>query len=392
MLEAAGLRFSVRPVDIEEVARPGEEALDFACRMAREKAAAGEGEWVLASDTIVTVDGRPLGKPKDDEDAARILRLLSGREHAVITAWALEGAERRQGHETTHVRFETLSEQAIADYVASGEPRDKAGAYGIQGGAGRFIAGVRGPYDNVVGLPLGQVLPALIDSGAIAPFPSALALRAAGLRARIAAAAQAAERDPSEVTLIGVGKRHPADRLREALAAGVTSLGESYVQELLEKQRSVECADWHFVGRVQRNKAKQLVGRASLIHGVGAARTADALDKAARARGLEVAVLVQVNLAAEESKSGVHPEDLSPLLQHVESLPGLRLRGLMALPPAGSLGAARSWFAQLRTLRDAQPQALPELSMGMSGDFDAAVAEGATLVRVGTALFGPRPV
>jgi septum formation protein len=154
LLTAAGIPFTVSTVDIDETPQSGEAPLDYVRRMAREKAAAVSGDLVLAADTIVVVDGEILGKPNDRADAIRMLRQLSGREHEVITAVCLRGFVH---HEITRVRFTPMSEAEITGYVDSGEPLDKAGAYGIQGIASRYVESIEGSYSNVVGLPVALV-------------------------------------------------------------------------------------------------------------------------------------------------------------------------------------------------------------------------------------------
>jgi septum formation protein len=156
LLEGLGVRFTVRPVDLDESPLPDEDPRDYVLRLAIEKAAARvePGELVLAADTTVVVDGEILGKPQDDEDARRMLRLLAGREHAVLTGIALNGSGKAAEVDETLVRFAPLSEAEIDWYVATGEPRDKAGAYAIQGLGSLFVEGVEGSYSNVVGLPV----------------------------------------------------------------------------------------------------------------------------------------------------------------------------------------------------------------------------------------------
>lgn len=398
MLRGAGLAPAVVPADVDETPYTGEEPAGFAERMAREKAAAvarATGRPALGCDTVVTLDGRILGKPTDDADAAAMLEALAGRTHAVVSAWAIcdPGGLRRAGRSTTAVRFRPATRAELEAYVATGEPLDKAGAYGIQGEGMRLVDDYDGDYLTVVGMPLGDVLDGLLGEGLIAPRPP-LALRAATLRGRIAAGCDACGRDPATVTLVGASKAQPVEALRAAVAAGVVDLGENYVQEWLDKADAVAGARWHFIGRVQRNKAKPIAAQAALVHGVDAARTAEALGRAAAAAGRVLPVLVQVDLAGEPSKGGVAPHGLAALIEAIAGMAGVRCDGLMALPPDEGLAAARSRFAALRALRDAHATAdrpLALLSMGMSGDFDAAVAEGATHVRVGTALFGPRP-
>jgi septum formation protein len=178
LLRAAGITFEVQATDIPEVPLDGEEPRAFAERLAREKAVAvavqRSGDWVLGADTIVVVDGEILGKPRDAEDAAHMLRMLSGRAHEVITAVCLVSPQKERGDgrrdlrsETTRVTFAVLSEEDIAFYVSTGEPMDKAGAYGIQGIAARWIPRIEGDYSNVVGLPVALVWRMLREGGAV---------------------------------------------------------------------------------------------------------------------------------------------------------------------------------------------------------------------------------
>ncbi len=397
-IEGAGLVAAVRPAEVDETPGTGEGPVDFARRMALEKATAvaasgPEAPWVLASDTVVVAEGAILGKPTGPADACAMLRRLSGRGHRVVTAWALVGpGATRVGHSATGVRFRVVEDDEIAAYVATGEPLDKAGAYGIQGGAGAFVEAIDGAYDTVVGLPLEAVLDALVSVGA-ATFASPVAQRVALVRGRVAAAADGVGRDPAEITLVGVSKRQPAAAMREAVAAGVVDLGESYVQEWREKAGQLADVRWHFVGRLQRNKAKYLGGAVSVVHSVDSPKLALALGRAARHHDRVIDVLVQVNAAGEASKAGVEPALLPELLDAISGVCGVRPVGLMTLPPEAGPFAARRRFIALRDLRDAlatPARPLPHLSMGMSGDYEQAIGCGATMIRVGTALFGPR--
>lgn len=163
LLSAAGYEFVVRPVEIDEQPRDGEAPVDYVCRVAREKAGAasrtaGPGDVVLAADTTVVVEGQILGKPQDDEDARRMLTLLSGRAHDVLTGVTLcKDGQEVSAVASTRVHFARMAPAEIDWYVASGEPRDKAGAYAVQGLASRFVEGIEGPYSNVVGLPVALV-------------------------------------------------------------------------------------------------------------------------------------------------------------------------------------------------------------------------------------------
>jgi pyridoxal phosphate enzyme (YggS family) len=208
----------------------------------------------------------------------------------------------------------------------------------------------------------------------------------AHVRGRMAAACARARRDPASVKLIAVGKTKPIEMLREARAAGQAIFGENYAQELREKADALPGAEWHFIGALQTNKAKLVVGRAALIHTCDRIGLAQELSKRAKVAGLTQRVLLEVNVGREPQKAGVLPEEAAALLDQVRALPALACEGLMCIPPAE--GDARGHFRSLRQL--AERLGLPELSMGMTADYEAAIEEGATLVRVGTAIFGER--
>jgi pyridoxal phosphate enzyme (YggS family) len=217
------------------------------------------------------------------------------------------------------------------------------------------------------------------------------------IRARVDGAARGAGRDPDSVTLIAVSKTHPAESIREAYAAGQRDFGENYAQELAAKREQLaDLKDlrWHFIGALQSNKAKLVVPGTVLVHAVDRISVAEALAKRARTAGVSCEVLIEVNVGGESSKAGVDPDGVAALLQQVSALEGLRIRGLMTIPPpVENADEARPFFRRLRALRDElRPQfpSLEQLSMGMSGDFEVAIAEGATHVRVGTAIFGSR--
>jgi pyridoxal phosphate enzyme (YggS family) len=220
------------------------------------------------------------------------------------------------------------------------------------------------------------------------------------LRKRIAAAARRVGRDPAGVRLVAVSKTVPVERLQEAVAAGQHLFGENYLQEAQPKMATLgAAARWHFVGHLQTKKAKGVVGLFELIHSVDRLKLAQALDQAAAKRGLVQDILLQVNLAGEASKSGAAPEDVADLLREIGKLPHLQVTGLMTMPPwFDDPERVRPYFRALRELRNRLEElhlsesGLPELSMGMTGDFEVAVEEGATLVRVGTAVFGERPM
>ncbi len=228
-----------------------------------------------------------------------------------------------------------------------------------------------------------------------------LAARLADLEGRIGRAAARAGRPAAEVAIVAVSKRHPIDRIAAACRAGITRVGENYAQELASKMDALAgdpaCAalGWHFIGRLQRNKVRLVVGRVALIHAVDSIELAGEIARRAGERGLVQPILVAVSAAGEAQKTGVDPDRLGPLLDEVAGLASLECRGLMTMPPWPERPEdSRRYFRDLREIRDrlATPdRPLPDLSMGTTGDLEVAVEEGATLVRVGTALFGPRP-
>ncbi len=223
--------------------------------------------------------------------------------------------------------------------------------------------------------------------------------RISAIRRRIDSSAKDAGRNPSEVRLVAVSKTISADRVRIAIEAGIETIGENYVQEARDKFSALAAVtvDWHFIGHLQRNKAKYVVRLFDLIHSVDSKRLADEINKQAEKVGKVQSILIQVNVAGEKSKAGAAPNDAEALVRHISTLPHLSLQGLMTMPPFfNAPDKVRPYFRQLKQLSDEirdmaiERIHMNELSMGMTGDFEAAVAEGATMVRVGTALFGIR--
>jgi pyridoxal phosphate enzyme (YggS family) len=226
---------------------------------------------------------------------------------------------------------------------------------------------------------------------------SDLADRLAAVRQHIDAAARDCERDPAAITLIAVGKTFPAEVVNEAVSAGATDLGENRIQEAVAKKPGVAEARWHLIGPLQRNKARAALEVFDIVHTIDRLEIADRLQYLLAEHWPErrLDVLLEINVADEPQKAGALPEEASELLEHALGCDRLAVRGLMAIPPwEEDPEASRPWFRQLRELRDRLEEEvghpLPELSMGMSHDFEIAIAEGATMVRVGTAIFGPR--
>ena len=220
----------------------------------------------------------------------------------------------------------------------------------------------------------------------------------AQVRANIEAAAQEAGRDPKEITLVGASKMNDAAACREAIAAGIDVLGENRVQEMIQKlsEHAYDGAPLHFIGHLQRNKVKQVVGHVDLIQSVGSIELLDEIEKVAAARDLVQDILLEVNIGREEAKSGFAPDAVFQAAEAAMSRPHVRVRGLMTIPPADAdRDANMRYFDKVRALyvdinTNLFHNELKYLSMGMSGDYEDAIRTGATMVRVGTAIFGAR--
>lgn len=219
------------------------------------------------------------------------------------------------------------------------------------------------------------------------------------IKTRIRDAAVACGRRPEDIRLVAVSKSKQVKTVEQGIAAGITDLGENYIQEAREKIQALSSYDvtWHFIGHLQSNKARYAVSLFDLIHTLDSMKLARELNKCAAARGIVQKVLIQVNIGNEAAKSGVSPGETAALVTAVSPLENLSIRGLMALPPVfDAPEQARPFFAALRELaREIRNKRIPnvrmnELSMGMTGDFETAIEEGATIVRIGTAIFGER--
>lgn len=221
----------------------------------------------------------------------------------------------------------------------------------------------------------------------------------AAVKQRIAQAAAAEGRDPADITLVAATKMNGAERVAEAIRAGITVCGENRIQEMVEKngQGAYDGAQLHFIGHLQKNKVRQAVGVCSLIQSVDSAELLDLIDRRARELGIIQDVLLEINIGGEASKSGIQASELSAMLEHVSGLGLVRVRGLMAIPPVSEVkGQNRVYFRQMRQLfvdnsvKKYDNVSMDFLSMGMSDDFEDAIAEGSNMVRVGSAIFGAR--
>ncbi len=227
-----------------------------------------------------------------------------------------------------------------------------------------------------------------------------IAERLKTIRERIAQAALRAGRSPKEIKLLAASKTVSVEKIRQAAAAGVQLFGENYVQEAREKIKQLKDLGltWHLIGHLQKNKAKLAVELFDLIETVDSLSLAEELDRRARARGRVMPILVEVNIGGEKSKAGVAPQDLLKFIGEIAPLANLRVCGLMTIPPfREDPEEVRPYFRQLRELAEELKRAaipgveIKDLSMGMSHDFEVAIEEGATIIRLGTAIFGPRP-
>ena len=219
------------------------------------------------------------------------------------------------------------------------------------------------------------------------------------IKDKISGAALASGRQPSEILLLAVSKTVEPSRMEEAMREGVTLFGENYVQELLSKYDSLheKGARFHFIGHLQTNKVKYIIDKVEMIHSVDSKKLADEISKQAKKHGITVDVLIEVNVAGEASKSGIAPEMVPELAEHIDSLSNVRLRGLMCIPPFDAEGKRlEGYFKQVNQLfvdmkdKKTDNNDICFLSMGMSSDFEQAIACGSNMVRVGTAIFGAR--
>ena len=220
------------------------------------------------------------------------------------------------------------------------------------------------------------------------------------IRSRKDAAAIRSGRDPEEVVLMAVTKTHTPEEINQAIAAGATDAGENRVQELVEKYDKVDPVRWHLIGHLQTNKVRNIIDKVVMIHSVDSIRLAREINKRAGAAGLVMDILIEINSAMEETKSGISSDDLETLVREITAeCENIRIRGIMCIPPiAAEPEEARPYFREARELFDKmktwdlpEERFLPDtLSMGMSGDFEVAIEEGSTIVRVGSSIFGPR--
>jgi MAF protein len=443
ILTISGYDFDILPSQISEIPDENLNLSSQIRQLASDKAEAclkmgkwapGQGILVLASDTVVVFADQIIGKPKDEKEARIVLGRLSNQVHEVITAVSLidvQTGRRLSDHAVTKVQFRELSDVQIADYVATGDPLDKAGSYGIQNAlAANFVESFEGDYDTIVGLPMAIVEKcfAALDvqpERRISPIGDNIR----SVKSKVANASPVANQP---ARLVAVSKTKPAIDVIDAYLSGQRIFAENYVQEALPKITEVadllriskrsqekslvfeEPIEWHFIGSIQSKKVKQIVGNFELIHSVDRISLVEEIEKRAAAVAIERSkvagftfpgfkqnILLQINIADEATKSGASREEFFDLFEAAMKCGHVRLCGVMALPPlTEDESLARSRFAAIRIifeearrrLSPEQKSDFAELSMGTTHDYELAIAEGATLVRIGTALFGARSV
>ncbi|MBQ3124520.1 MAG: YggS family pyridoxal phosphate-dependent enzyme [Clostridia bacterium] len=216
------------------------------------------------------------------------------------------------------------------------------------------------------------------------------------VKQRIANAAAECGRVPEEIKLIAVTKTYPTDAMNEAIRLGVTDVGENKPQEVRDKFGDVLPTRWHLIGHLQSNKVKYVIDRCCMIHSVDSIKLMQEIDRQASAHGCHIDILIQVNISGEESKSGITPEELPELLMYARNLTNTHVKGLMTIAPKSEYGDVSVHFGNMKKLFDKTAKetytnvSMDELSMGMSGDFETAIKYGATMVRIGSLIFGPR--
>lgn len=216
------------------------------------------------------------------------------------------------------------------------------------------------------------------------------------VKARISAAAKECGREPEDIKLIAVTKTYPVEAMNEAIRLGVTDIGENKPQEIRDKFDNVSPVNWHLIGHLQTNKVKYIIDRCTLVHSVDSIKLMAEIDRQAQDHNRDIDILIQVNISGEESKSGIAPDELPLLLEYAKNLTNTHVKGLMTIAPKCDIDEVSRHFSNMKELFDQTAKqsyrnvTMTELSMGMSGDFETAIKHGATMVRIGSLIFGPR--
>ena len=387
ILKKAGYYFVSFPVFISEIPNENLSLDDQIIDIAKRKALAcldqcpdkNPAHIILASDTMVCLGNLAIGKPENEQDAFNTLKKLSGQMHEVKTAIIL--LDQSNGHlishiETSQVYFKNLSDQDIWDYIKTGEPMDKAGSYAIQGLGKKFVEKFVGDYNNVVGLPLNALEKLFTEKNwNFEKTPLAQ------IKVKLA----------SGQNLLAVSKLQPLEKIRELASQGQKAFGENYIQEALEKIEALKDLnlEWHLIGPIQKNKVKYLKNNFAYLHAIDSLELAELVSKKAAEIGHVQNIFIQVNLANEATKAGFDELTVQQSWAQLTALTNVKIVGLMTMPPLQNEALAnQEFFKKLKNLADRLK--LKELSMGTSHDYEVALKEGATWIRIGTVLFGER--
>lgn len=391
ILKKAGYYFVSFPVFISEIPNENLSLDEQIIDIAKRKALAcldlcpdkNPSNIILASDTMVCLENSAIGKPENEQDAFDTLKKLSGKMHEVKTAIILldqgagqSGPEVTSHIETSQVFFKNLNDQDIWDYIKTGEPMDKAGSYAIQGLGGKFVEKFVGDYNNVVGLPL-SALEKIFAAKNWHFEKSPLSQIKAKLNA--------------DQHLLAVSKLQPLEKIRELALQGQKAFGENYIQEALEKVEALKDLnlEWHLIGPIQKNKVKYLKNNFAYLHAIDSLELAELVSKKAAEIGYVQKVFIQVNLANEATKAGFDESSVLAAWDKLTQLAHIKIVGLMTMPPLQNQALDNQvHFKKLKNLADRLQ--VKELSMGTSHDYEVALKEGATWIRIGTVLFGER--
>ena len=391
ILKKAGYYFVSFPVFISEIPNENLSLDEQIIDIAKRKALAcldqcpdkNPGNIILASDTMVCLGNSAIGKPENEQDAFNTLKKLSGKMHEVKTAIIL--LDQSTGHiishiETSQVYFKNLNDQDIWDYIKTGEPMDKAGSYAIQGLGGKFVEKFVGDFNNVVGLPL-TALEKMFSDKLWTFEKSALSK----IKAELA----------TGQNLLAVSKLQPLEKIRELASQGQKAFGENYIQEALEKIEALKelNLEWHLIGPIQKNKVKYLKNNFAYLHAIDSLELAELVSRKASEIDYVQKIFIQVNLANELSKAGFDESTVKEAWNKLTQLTHVKIVGLMTMPPLQNEAQENEIY--FRKLKNLASELIPhnqqcELSMGTSHDYQVALKEGATWIRIGTVLFGER--
>lgn len=349
---------------------------------------------IISGDTVVVLDNEIIGKPKDQIEARQILQRLSGKKHQVITAVNTIASTKdgkilfnQSEYELTDVYFKLLTEKQILDYIATGEPMDKAGAYGYQQLGRQLVEKINGNEDNVIGFPMNLVT-TLIQQAE----EKIISINYKQLL-----------KDLPSAKIVAVSKKQSVKKIKLLYSLGQRDFAENYVQEALEKQAQLKelNINWHFIGHLQTNKVKDVVGHFDLIHSVDSVKLAEKINQIAKEKNIAQRILIQLNIANEKTKGGFDVDDVADLknsllyqnIVKIKLLTNIKICGFMCMPPLDqdskkyfSLNQHVANFFVEQKILDLKP----ELSMGTSTDYRLALECGSTIIRLGTTLFGER--